>query len=197
MKVVYDIDDTLWGLNKKVCERLNIDEEKIIKFEIYGIDGLTKSQQDAIIKEYGNADNFRNILWYDGVLDILEIEKLGAKVHIKSNSVSEEIANLKYKQLKKILDIEDERIHLHVIKTKDCKKKELDNDMEIFIDDSPYNIVNSTAKVNIMLNHPWNMGKDAEEILNGKKVIRFNTLKEINEFVYEYVKSENKRSTNQ
>lgn len=188
MKIVYDIDDTLWGLNKKVCEKLNIDENKIIKFEIRGIGELTEKQQDAIIKEYGNADNFKDIDWYEGVLDILKPEALGAEIHIKSNSVSKEIAKLKYTQLKSLINISDDRLQLHIITAKDCKKKKLDGDMDIFIDDSPYNIANSTAKINIVLNHPWNMGKDAEEIMKGKKIIRFDTLEDINQFVYEYVR---------
>lgn len=188
MKIVYDIDDTLWGLNKKVCEKLNIDENKISKFEIKGIDELSKEQQDSIIYEYTNPDNFENILWYDGAIDILKPEELGAKIYIKSNSTNEEIANLKYMQIKEIMNIDDSRLQLNIITVGECKKKVLDDDMEIFIDDSPYNIANSTAKVNIMLNHPWNTSVDAEKIINGKNVIRFNTLKEINEFVYKYVK---------
>lgn len=188
MKIVYDIDDTLWGLNKKICEKLNIDENKITKFEIHGIDELTKAEQDSIIYEYTNSDNFRNICWYKGIYDILAPEKLGAQIYIKSNSTSKEIAELKYIQIKQLINIDDSRLQLHIITVGECKKKELDSDMEIFIDDSPYNIANSTAKVNIILNHPWNTSMDALEIMAGKNVIRFDTLEEINDFVYNYVK---------
>ena len=54
-KIVYDIDDTLWGLNKKVSENLGIDENKITSFRIQDNHLLSKEIQTAILKEYNNV----------------------------------------------------------------------------------------------------------------------------------------------
>jgi hypothetical protein len=98
----------------------------------------------------------------------MSLEQFGAKVYINSNCLNQEIVNFKRSFLHKELGIPDDQIILNIIT--DVKVKPLDNDMYIFIDDSPYNISNSKAKYNIIPNKPWN---------KSVKGYRCNTLKEI------------------
>lgn len=44
-KIIFDVDDTLWSLNKKVCTNLNIPYEKIITFSVYENPLLTKNEK--------------------------------------------------------------------------------------------------------------------------------------------------------
>lgn len=139
--------------------------------------------QSKIIESYYNLSTFENIEWYEGVSDIINIENFGVSVFINSNCMTEEIAKSKRCQLLEVANINTKRIKCNVINAKDCNNKIIDDDTDILIDDSPFNIAKSKAKLNILINHPWNTSQEGKKIMQGKNIIRFNNLKEINEYL--------------
>ena len=183
-KIVYDVDDVLWGLNKRVANAIGIDENNITHFVIKDNYLLTKEQQEAILVEYNKDETFDNIEWYEGIEDILKPVSLGIDVSINSNCLTEKMAELKTTQLMKILNISKEKIRCNVIDHSVATKKKIDKDTDILVEDSPFNISISPAKLNILINHPWNASEHAIELIKGKNVIRVDTLKEANELIY-------------
>ena len=167
-KVVFDLDDTLWALNKRACEMANVDYNKIDTFKLTENKLLTDEEKSRMLKIYNSIDLWKNIKWEDGVTDLMSLKQFGAKVYINSNCLNQEVADFKRSFLHKELGIPDDQIILNIMT--DVKVKPLDNDMYIFIDDSPYNINNSKAKYNIIPNRPWNKSVEG---------YRCNTLKEI------------------
>lgn len=187
MKIIYDIDDTLWGLNARIAKFTKVDINRITKFAVKEIEGLSDVEKETIIKQYANTKMFQNIEWYKGVSDITKPEKLGAKIYIKSNSMNDEISRLKREQLKEVVCISDDRIQFNNISVSSCKHKVLDNDMDIFVDDSPHNVALSHAKINIMIKCPWNITEESKQIMKDKNVLWFDTLEEVNDYIYNYV----------
>ena len=183
-KIVYDVDDVLWGLNKRVADKIGIDENKITHFVIKDNYLLSKKEQEAIINEYHNNKTFENIEWYDGIEEILKPKEFGIDILINSNCLTNEMVELKTEQLLDIIDIEKEKIKCNLIDTSTATKKKIDEDTDILVEDSPFNISISPAKLNILINHPWNMSEHAIELIKNKNVVRVNSLKEANEYIY-------------
>ena len=158
LEIVIDIDDTLWGLNKRICEKRGIKENLLRHFSVYDNSLLTREEKDMMIHDYKDVNIFKNIDWYDGVEKLLELEKFGASILINSNNFSEEIANQKLLELKKVLpDIKDTQIQMNIIS--DCKKKKIQEPVFILMDDSPHNIANTDAEHYILLEKPWNISR--------------------------------------
>lgn len=188
-KVVFDIDDTLWGLNKRIANVLNIDENKLHTFVITDNKLLTEKEKNRVLNEYHNEKIFENIDWYDGIENILKIKNFGVQVFINSNCMTQTMANNKINQLLQVVDIPKENIKCNIIESKSVTRKTIDLDTDILIDDSPYNIANSPAKLNIIINHPWNITDEAEKIMKNKKIIRFDNLNQVNNFLIEICKT--------
>ena len=189
MKVVFDVDDTLWSLNGKVCERLGIDPSTMCSFVIEDNPNLTKELQDAVHREYRSSSNFMDIKWFDGVMDILKLVNRGVDVHINSNSCSERIAELKTVQLDELLHLPKEQLRMNVMTHATCTKKKMDDDVDIFVDDSPYNIKNSTAKINFMIRAPWNTTASAMKLIEGKNVVFCDDLNEVMSRIFDYIEN--------
>lgn len=176
-KIVFDVDDILWGLNKIATDKANIDYNKIVVYSAKENYLLTEDERRRLLEVYSDPDTFRYINWYDGVEDIIRLEQKGAEVYINSNSFNIEISELKRKQLKSILDLPDDRLILNVLT--DCKKKEIGDGVWCFVDDSPHNIASSTAVYNIAVKTPWNTSKHALDVIGDKDVIILDTLKDV------------------
>ena len=176
-KIVFDVDDILWGLNKIATDKANIDYNKIVVYSAKENYLLTEDERRRLLEVYSDPDTFRYINWYDGVEDIIRLEQKGAEVYINSNSFNIEISELKRKQLKSILDLPDDRLILNVLT--DCKKKEIGDGVWCFVDDSPHNIASSTAVYNIAVKTPWNTSEHALDIIGDKDVIILDTLKDV------------------
>lgn len=176
-KIVFDVDDILWGLNKIATDKANIDYNKIVVYSAKENYLLTEDERKRLLEVYSDPDTFRYINWYDGVEDIIKLQQKGAEVYINSNSFNIEISELKRKQLKSILDLPDDRLILNVLT--DCKKKEIGDGVWCFVDDSPHNIASSTAVYNIAVKTPWNTSKHALDIIGDKDVIILDTLKDV------------------
>lgn len=186
-KVVFDVDDILWGLNKRSAKIAGIDYNKLTVYSASDNYNLTDSEKEKLISAYSSPSTFEEIKWYRGIEELPKLEELGAEVYINSNSFNAEIAELKREQLKSVLDFDDDRFILNIIS--DCKKKDIGDDVFCFVDDSPYNIKRSTAKYNIMIKLPWNSSESAKEIIGDKDVIMADNLEEVIELVNNLLKS--------
>lgn len=188
-KVVYDYDDVLWGLNQRAFARLNIPLAKNTDFHVHDNPHLTAEEKNAIIATFMNPETFMDIDFFDHVQEILEVEKLGATVYINSNCYNREILELKFAQLTKLLpQINPEHIQFNLIKHTATSKR-MDSNTDIFIDDSPYNIATSSAKINILPTYAWNSTAKAKAQMQHQSVIWCKNLHEINQLVYQTVKN--------
>lgn len=57
-----------------------------------------------------------------------------------------------------------------------------------FVDDTPYHMLGSTARFNIMPKCPWNTSPEGLRILSNRSVTKLDNLRQINEFVYQRIK---------
>lgn len=185
-RVVFDIDDTAWGLNERVCEELGIDINNIESFLIANNDKLTLNERKLLARSYTNPEIFKNINWYDGFTDIFELEKLDCEVYINSNCNTNEVKKVKYSELVDKLGFNPDRILLNVIS--EPSSKELEDNVYIFVDDSPFNLAESTAKYNIALRKPWNTSEIGLSIIGDKDIIYCDSFNEIVTVIKELLK---------
>ena len=178
--VVFDVDDILWALNRKMTAMTGIDYEKLHVYSILENQLLPEIERNAAYAVYTGHELFENIEWYDG---IERINTLNADVRINSNSLNEKAAELKRTQLKQVLNLSDDKIIIHNVK--DEKKKTMIEDTFILVDDSPYNIAKSTAQFNIVLKQPWNTSPEMQKLMrqNRKGYIYCDSLAHIIDLV--------------
>ena len=178
--VVFDVDDILWALNRKMTAMTGIDYEKLHVYSILENQLLPETERNAAYAVYTGHELFENIEWYDG---IERINTLNADVRINSNSLNEKAAELKRTQLKQVLNLSDDKIIIHNVK--DEKKKTMIEDTFILVDDSPYNIAKSTAQFNIVLKQPWNTSPEMQKLMrqNRKGYIYCDSLAHIIDLV--------------
>lgn len=167
--VIFDVDDTGWGLNDRVCNILGIDISKIKNFYIKHNEELDENEKKLLLEKYSDSKIFENIEWYVGFESIFDLEQLGCTVHINSNCNTQDVKETKHIELVDKLGFPDEKVTLNVIT--DAKNKNLDDDIYILVDDSPFNIAKSKALYNIALRKPWNTSKQGLETIGNKKVI--------------------------
>ncbi len=186
LKVVYDCDDVLWDLNTHVANLKGIDPNCLVNFAMLENEALTMPERRAMLDGFRDAASFVDIKFYDGANEILRAEELGATVMINSNAYNAEIAELKRQQLARLLpEMAPEKMRINVIDPDGACHKEIERDLFIFVDDSPFNIALSEAKINIMPTRLWNVTPKAEEIVREKNVIWIDDLTKINQFVRE------------
>lgn len=188
IKIIFDMDDTLWSLNKRICQHTGIPYEKIITFSIHENPLLTESEKQMTLSSYGNTTMFENIEWFDGVSQLNNmIHDENINVFINSNSINETCSALKRRQLHEILDISDDHIIMNAIgsKKKNGIQKTIDSDTYIFVDDSPHNVAMSPAKYNIMIKTPWNQSDTGKAIVKDKNVIYCDNFNHVLKTIYE------------
>lgn len=186
LKVVYDCDDVLWDLNTHVANLKGIDPNCLVNFAMLENEALTMPERRAMLDGFRDAASFVDIKFYEGANEILHAEELGATVMINSNAYNAEIAELKRQQLTRLLpEMAPEKMRINVIDPDGACHKEIERDLFIFVDDSPFNIALSEAKINIMPTRLWNVTPKAKEIVREKNVIWIDDLTKINQFVRE------------
>lgn len=186
LKVVYDCDDVLWDLNTHVANLKGINPNCLVNFAMLENEALTMPERRAMLDGFRDAASFVDIKFYDGANEILRAEELGATVMINSNAYNAEIAELKRQQLTRLLpEMAPEKMRINVIDPDGACHKEIERDLFIFVDDSPFNIALSEAKINIMPTRLWNVTPKAKEIVREKNVIWIDDLTRINQFVRE------------
>lgn len=175
--VIFDIDDTAWGLNNKICSMFGIDINSIESFYIKNNSKLSEYQKEQLLSKYSDPEIFKNIEWYDGFTEIFDLEQLDCEVLINSNCNSQDIKNAKHYELVDKLGFNDDKVILNVID--DPKNKSMHSDVFILVDDSPFNLAKSTAMYNIALRKPWNTSEQGAEIIGDKKVIFCDTFRDV------------------
>ena len=174
LKVVFDCDDILWPLNKRMAKIAGINFDDLYTYSIKDNKNFSQEEKEKIIEIYGSTQLFTDINWYKG---IEKINDINAEIIISTNCYTKDIASLKRKQLKEILNITDDKIHTHIIN--DEKEKDIDKDVYIFVDDSPYNIKESYAPFNILMKKPWNITKESNDLMISQNIYKYDTLEEI------------------
>ena len=154
--IVFDLDDTLWHLNKRASELTGIDFNKLKTFVTRENPLLTEEEKTILLDIYANPILWEKMEWIDGAKSIYSFEQLAddIKVYIVSNCMNQQVADYKRSFLSKELGIPDNQIILNV--SMGAKKKKMIDNVYIFIDDSPYNITDSKAKYTFIPNKPWN-----------------------------------------
>lgn len=186
LKVVYDCDDVLWDLNTRVARLKGIDPNCLVNFAMLENEALSMAERQAMLAGFRDAKSFEAIEFYEGADNILGAEELGATVMINSNAYSAAIAELKKQQLTQLLpEMKQEHMRIQVIDPDGACHKEIERDLFIFVDDSPFNVALSEAKINIMPRRLWNVTPKAKEIVCDKNVIWIDDLVKINQFVRE------------
>lgn len=186
-KVIFDIDDTAWGFNDRICNILGIDINKIKNFYIKNNEELDENQKKLLLEKYSDSKMFRDIKWYDGFDTIFELEQLNCEVYINSNCNTQDVKEAKHIELVDKIGFSDEKVILNIVE--DSKHKNLDNDIYILVDDSPFNIAKSTAKYNIVLRKPWNTSEYGLKTMENKEVIFCDSFNEILETIRKILKN--------
>lgn len=188
--IVYDVDDILWGLMPRIAARGRLDPQICYAlFDLSNNEQLSPDERDYIITSFADADIFRDINFYPGIDQLLRPQELGAKVKINSNCYSHDIAELKITQLlRAIPELTSADIQVNVIDHSQTTRKPLDPTTTILIDDSPHNIANSPALLNIMPSYvAWSSHPSAKQQVQHQSVIWQPSLEAINNFVYQAV----------
>lgn len=185
--VVYDMDSTLWPFDQKLIHAIG-HPEPLTSYYAIGNPALTTEQQKLAVECFHNPDFFRNINFYDGIKDILRPEELGARVRIETNSMTKEISDLRPPQLLAAVDgLTADHIHCHVLESPQDIGRVIPPEVLVAIDDNPHTVSRSMAQMNVMMRIAWNSSLEAVGLMLGKRVRWFNSLHEINDFVYQYV----------
>lgn len=188
IRVVFDMDDILWDLNRVATNMVKIPYDKIIIFHVSENPLLTEEQKKALKQSYSSDELFDNLVWYEGAEKIFTLESKDVEVSINSNCLGANVVERKYKLLHNLYAVDDSRLILNDL-TKGVAK-EIGDDVTIFVDDSPYNHVMNKAKYHIMMNKPWNTSDMGRAVLGDldKDMIRCENLIEIIEKVKELIK---------
>ena len=101
-KVVFDIDDTIWAYTYRIAQMVGVDYTDWIDFHTLN-PRLTEAQKGAITQAYHSLEPYRNMIFYDGIEEILQLEKYGALVQFKSHSFARSLLDLKEQNLKAVL----------------------------------------------------------------------------------------------
>lgn len=157
--IVFDMDDVIWDLNEKASRMAGFGFEKLVTFICYENPLLTKEERENLLKVYQGNELYEDIQFNERLIELINrLYRQYPKypVHISSNCVSREIKDIKMRQLKSVLDLPEDRIHLNLIDIKESKKKKLPGNIFIFVDDSPHNIKDADAVHKIMPAKPYN-----------------------------------------
>lgn len=194
---IFDMDDVMHYLNRKVARIKKIDEKKFTMYSIFDNPNMTAEEKELMTRAYQETDTYRDIEFIQPVIDLINHvyhEYPEHPVHIVSNCCTRPIADIKMEQVIKVLDLPEERIHMNVIDvyTQSLQKK-LPDDMFIFVDDSPHNIVMSEAVHRIMPARRYNANCVVKGMIDNVPVDRPATPSELRKLVIGYLEEERRR----
>lgn len=169
-KVVFDIDDTIWPYTQKIAKMADVSYEDWIDFHTLN-PRFTSEQKDKITAAYHSPDPYREMVFYDGFADILQLEAHGALVQFKSNSFTQELLDLKEEHLRAVLpQLRPEQLILCVVDVAQNTQKRFDDDTFIIVDDNPHSIAKAKAPYAIMPQVPWNQSAEMRALVAHKRV---------------------------
>lgn len=176
MRIVYDVDDTLWGLNEEICRTYNIDKEKIHTYNIHENELLTEWEKNVILQGYSDVEIFKRCKFFKGTDHIFDLEVEGkAEVWLSSANLTEDVRDVKLKRLEGIRNINLGHIVMTVANTTYQGRKSGD----ILVDDSAKNIYKENFAYNILIDYPHNRDlSKLEEAYGHRKIIRVKSLEE-------------------
>lgn len=171
-KVVFDLDDVAHDPNYRIAQHLGIDYEDIVEFHTLENPRLPMEIRIAINNCYADASFFRNIKFYPGFERIMELQqKYPVLVQVNSNSFGVDVRDCKFCAVRQTIpDLPPEQMQLGIVGAQTTLRKRFDDDTIILIDDSPYNIALSPAKLNILPIQPWNQTRKALDLMTGKPI---------------------------
>ena len=189
--VVFDVDSTLWDFGAAAEHAIGIDPTVFHRmYNFRENPHLSKQQISGLIRIFEDPHFFEKMIFYPGVSKIMRIEELGVKVAIDSNCMNSAVAEVKRKKLMQQLPgLDPELIFLHDLNGGHDQPKILDPRTLILVEDSPYNVAQSTALLNIFKKVPWNQSAEARRIVQSKPVVSFDTIDEIYAYIYDGLKS--------
>lgn len=182
INITYDVDGVLNNLTEHVLKKLNIEENKIVYYNIWDNNGLLKEQKEAILKYFNTPQTFRELQLVEGAENILDIEETGkAKVNIYSANLNEEILSIKTEKLvKHIKNMSYDRINMICIGLRE-QKKPIDTD--IIVEDSLQNILmyNKKTKRILIDKHynkfeTYNINNEEENIIRARSLLEANSI---------------------
>lgn len=185
VKVFYDVDDILHNLTERTAAHVGVDMNLWVDYHIQESLYYTPEQISHIVRTFEEPNIFQEMQFYPGTEAILAPRQLGAYVGLNTNSFTQAVADTKMPQLlARVPHLCESDVINNICGATGALRKELDPQTFIFVDDSPYNIAKSPAQVNVMMKKPYNVTPHAYEVMQGKRVFQFDTLTEINNFVY-------------
>ena len=182
-KIVFDMDDILWGLNEKASKILGIEYEKLVCFSLEDNPYLTDKQRKQLLALYRSPTLWKDIEWYEGATKIKDLEKYGYKVYINSNCMTAGVCDFKRSFASAVFGLPEDQIILNI----STEAKKPMRNVLIFADDGPHNIAKSKAKYKLYLDKPWN-----KEINEG---IRCYSFPELMRKIKKIIKEESKYET--
>lgn len=183
LKIIYDVDDTLWNLTDTVYEKNGLTRADATVYTVTDNPNLNKKQIKNIYRDFSDPHLFTECKFYDGHKRIFDIDKAGkADVYISSGNLTEAVRDVKLiRLLHEIPNIRPENIRMTVM-SQVHQGRELG---DILIDDSMRNIIDHDFTLNIVVAMPHNQNT----IVPNKNIIRAKTLNDavdIIETIVEY-----------
>jgi len=156
MKAVYDVDDTLWGLNEQAYKLagLTVDDAKYYRVQENPL--LTDEQRKLIMDGFCDPEVFKRCVFYEGYTRIFDIDRDGkAHVHISSANTNFEVMNIKKPRLiNEVPNIKPDNIKMTILTGSHLGQEREPGD--ILVDDNILNIIKSNFPYNILMSQPHN-----------------------------------------
>lgn len=190
VRITYDVDDVCWDFVGRLCERLGIQYCNWTSFYVSENTNFSPELVQRACDLLVDESLYYDMEFYDGIEDILRPwYDLGVKVNFNSNSPTQAMIDLKREQLKAAVPgLRDEDMTFNLIIPNQPSFKTLGDHTIVFVDDTPYHMLGSTARFNIMPKCPWNTSPEGLRILSNRSVTKLDNLRQINEFVYQRIK---------
>lgn len=183
-----DCDDFLHPLLEPACRATGVDYERAsMEFDLSKNSHITAEEGARLAAAFGDPEMFRNMQFYPGAERLLEIQRAGAKLTVKSLSYSEEIGELKRVQLPKgIPGLKPEQIEINVVTHEKSLKKAIPAGTTLALDDNPYIIAESEALVNLLLGKaPYATSPSARRMMRDRFVVTLPDLNSIIDYACE------------
>lgn len=185
IKVTYDYDDVLTGLNDYCIKALGLDSSLITRFEI-NKSLLSEEDKKRLLETYYNVETYKKDKWYKGIEDTVKISKdprVDFKIH--SHIITKEIGDCKEKRL---LDMGFDKKCIYLQYGKEKKME----DTDIMVEDRVLNLELSPSKYKILINQPWNQEINHPEFSEVfKNIARVNDLEHANRLVEDIIEKWN------
>jgi len=169
LNVVWDCDDIFWKNNRRAAERCGIAFERLIDFHVNENPLLSAAEKAAMNACYADPKYTQNIRWCPGIEKIPDLARYGVRNTSNSNSFSAAVRYSKLQQLRqRIPRLDEMKLQWGLVDDDSTVKKCFDDDADVLVDDSPYNVRIFPGRYVVMPIAPWNQTVKAREMLRGK-----------------------------